>query len=175
MIIDGDVISALLSVLVLFLVWFFIVREKKKPKLRGGYTDLDSLRDALVMRETKRGTIADSTGFRLRNRHPDTTPFEYFYYMMGGLKWPKIEDVGYSSNAINFRVYPKDNDWVRIWVYTNDSEHEFNRNLYTLLKEYEESGCNPLSTAEPVENIVRRARGVEPGELEKYGYKWNRL
>lgn len=166
----------MVSISVLYLTMKFFNRKRKpKTKVRWGYTDLDSLRDALVTRETKRGTIADPTGFQVETRHPNTTPFEYFYYMMDGLKWPKIEYLSYSLNAINFRVYPKDNDWVRIWLFTNESGHAFNQNLYNLLKEYEESGCHPLSAVEPVENIVRRARGVELGELEKYGYKWNRL
>lgn len=177
-IIDGnDIIWGLAVLSLVFAAFkFFKSSQKKKgekkTKVCWGYADLPSLKDALMARKRKDDDYFHRTDFSLDARHPDTSAVEYFYYTMDGLRWPIIGDIVFKKECISCRVYPTDGDWIRVWFFNFSEELEFTKKLFDLFKEYEESGCKPAHSEEPIESIIRRARGKELNELEKYGFSW---
>ena len=177
-IIDGNDIIWGLAVLSLIFTAFKFFKSsqkkkgKKKAKVCWGYADLPSLKDALMARKRKDDDYFHRTDFMLDTRHSDTSAVEYFYYMMDGLRWPTIGDIVLRNDCISCRVYPTDGNWIRVWFFNFSGELEFTKKLFDLFKEYEESGCKPVHVDEPIESIIRRARGKELNELEKYGFSW---
>lgn len=177
-IIDGnDIIWGLAVLSLIFTAFkFFKAAQKKKgekkAKVCWGYADLPSLKDALMARKRKDDDYSNRTDFSLDSRHPDTSAVEYFYYTMDGLRWPIIGDIVLKNDCISCRVYPTDGNWIRVWFFNLNKELEFTKKLFDLFKEYEESGCKPAHGDEPIESIIRRARGKELNELEKYGFSW---
>ncbi|CAD5240817.1 putative membrane protein [Klebsiella phage vB_KqM-Bilbo] len=178
-IIDGNDIIwglAVLSLVFTAFKFFKATQQKKgekKAKVCWGYADLPSLKYTLSMRKRNDdGSLHHLTDFSLDARHPDTSAVEYFYYTMDGLKWPIIGDIVIKEECISCRVYPTDGNWIRVWFFNLNKELEFTKKLFDLFKEYEESGCKPAHGDEPIESIIRRARGKELNELEKYGFSW---
>ncbi|QGF20580.1 hypothetical protein [Klebsiella phage UPM 2146] len=177
-IIDGnDIIWGLAVLSLVFAAFQFfkgvqMEKNEKKAKVCWRYTDLPSLKYALSIRKRKDDDYFHRTDFSLDARHPDTSAVEYFYYTMDGLKWPIIGDIVLKNDCISCRVYPTDGDWIRVWFFNFSEELEFTKKLFDLFKEYEESGCKPAHSDEPIESIIRRARGKELNELEKYGFSW---
>lgn len=177
-IIDGnDIIWGLAVLSLVFAAFQFfkgvqMEKGEKKAKVCWGYADLPSLKDALMARKRKDDDYFHRTDFSLDARHPDTSAVEYFYYTMDGLRWPIIGDIVFKKECISCRVYPTDGDWIRVWFFNFSEELEFTKKLFDLFKEYEESGCKPAHSDEPIESIIRRARGKELNELEKYGFSW---
>ncbi|AUG88097.1 membrane protein [Klebsiella phage May] len=177
-IIDGnDIMWGLVGIFLVFTAFrFFKGTQKKKDeknaKVCWGYANLSELKYALSKRKRKDEDPSTSMDFNLDARHPDTSAIEYFYYTMDGLKWPIIGDIVIKKECITCRVYPTDGDWIRVWFFNFSEELEFNKRLFDLFKEYEESGCKPANGDEPIESIIRRARGKELNELEKYGFSW---
>lgn len=146
-------------------------RLEKREVLRRKRVNINKmLRD----RVCKHGET--DTDFRLYYASDDTTPVEFFNYVMNGLHWPEVRSISQRKTHLCMYMASIDQDGketdARVWFFGKDEQSEFIKELEHLFSTYVNSGCPPLEVEEAIETIVARARGQNVDLLNKYGFFW---